>query len=50
VEEPEEKRKALSRIMAHNTGRENWEFPDGALNATCVYKLEVEELSCKEHE
>ena len=50
VEEPEEKRKALSRIMAHNTGQGDWAFPDAALNATCVYKLEVEELSCKEHE
>ena len=50
VEDPEEKRKALARIMAHNTGREDWEFPDAMLSATCVYRLTAEELSCKEHE
>lgn len=50
VEDPAEKRKALTRIMAHNTGREDWEFPDAMLNATCVYRLTAEELSCKEHE
>lgn len=50
VEDPEEKRKALTRIMAHNTGREDWDFPDAMLNATCVYRLTAEALSCKEHE
>ena len=50
VEDPEEKRKALSCIMAHNTGRSDWTFPDAMLNVTCIYQLEVEELSCKEHE
>ena len=50
IEDPEEKKKALCSIMAHNTGRSEWEFPEATLKATCVYKLEVEELSCKEHE
>ena len=50
VENPDDKRKALACIMAHNTGRRDWEFPEAAVNATCIYKLEVEELSCKEHE
>lgn len=50
IEDPEEKKKALCCIMAHNTSRSDWVFPEAALKATCVYKLEVEELSCKEHE
>ena len=50
VEDPAEKRRALGRILVHNTGREDWEFPDAMLNATCVYRLTAEELSCKEHE
>lgn len=50
VEGLEEKRQALDCIMAHNSGKAGWEFPEDAVNATCVYRLEVEELSCKEHE
>jgi len=50
LENPEEKRAALSHIMAHLTGRAAWDFPDAAVASTCVYKLTVEELSCKEHE
>ena len=50
VEDLEGKRKALARILGHNTGRSDWEFPEAAVKATCIYKLEVEELSCKEHE
>lgn len=50
VEEPEEKRKALCELMRHNTGKSDWTFTDGMLDAVCVFKLEVEEISCKEHE
>lgn len=49
LEKPEEKRQALGHIMAHLSGREDWDFPDAAVESTCVYKLEVRELSCKEH-
>lgn len=49
LESPEDKRQALTRIMAHVSGREDWTFPDAAVEGTCVYKLEVRELSCKEH-
>lgn len=49
VEDTEKKKEALRIIMEHNTGRDEWEFPDNMLNATCVFKLEAEELSCKEH-
>lgn len=49
LEEPEAKRRALNCIMAHNTGREDWDFSEEAVRAVCVYRLEAEELSCKEH-
>lgn len=49
IEDIPEKRKALNVIMGHNTGKWNWEFPEKTVNATCVFRLDVEELSCKEH-
>lgn len=49
VEDTEEKKEALRIIMEHNTGKKEWEFPDKMLHATCIFKLEAEECSCKEH-
>lgn len=49
LEDPEEKRAALQRIMAHHTGKSAWTFPSPMLKAVCIFKLEVETLSCKEH-
>lgn len=49
VEDPDEKRHALRCIMEHLTGRSDWDFPDGALQAVAVFQLEATELSCKEH-
>lgn len=49
VEEREEKLFALRAIMRHNTGRDDWAFEESMLRAVCVFKLEAEELSCKEH-
>ena len=49
VEDPDEKRRALSLIMAHTAGGGDWEFPDAALGAVCVTRLTAEELTCKEH-
>ena len=49
LEDSEEKRRALSRIMAHAAGSGDWAFPEAAVRALCVYKLTAEELSCKEH-
>lgn len=49
LENPEEKRAALQTIMFHHTGKRDWEFPDAAVQATSVFYLEVEKLSCKEH-
>lgn len=45
----EEKIAGLKSIMKHNTGRSDWEFKSEMLKGVCVFKLEVEEMSCKEH-
>lgn len=49
VEDTEKKKEALRAIMKHNTGKDEWEFPYKMLGATCIFMLEAEELSCKEH-
>lgn len=49
METMEEKKEALQIIMRHNTGKADWILPDKAVEGTCVFRLEVTELSCKEH-
>ena len=48
--EPEEKRLALRRIMLHYTGREDWDFPDAALEKTAVWAIRAHWLTAKERE
>lgn len=50
VSDVEEKMRGLSLIMEHNTGKSEWGFNEKMVGAVTVFKLEVEELSCKEHE
>lgn len=50
IEEIEEKIHALNCIMYHNTGKKDWEFPHSILNKMAIFKLKVDQLSCKEHE
>lgn len=47
VEDEAEKRKALNLIMEHTAGKGDWEFPAAMLHHVAVWKLEVEEISCK---
>jgi len=49
IEEISEKADALNVIMKHNTGREDWDFPEKTVQATCVFRLDVDEMACKEH-
>lgn len=49
VETEEEKRRGLLAIMAHVTGRDRWEIGRAALEKTHVFRLDVEELTCKVH-
>lgn len=50
VEDPEERIQGLQAIMKHQTGSGSCVFSEEALKATLVFKLTVEQLSCKEHE
>ena len=50
VSEIEEKKRGLSLLMAHNTGKEEWSFDDRMVSAVAVFKLEVTKISCKEHQ
>ncbi len=50
IEDPEERIHALKQIMFHLTGKTDWTFAEEFLNDMSVFKLEVTELSCKEHE
>ena len=50
IEELEEKIYALKQIMIHNTGKDKWEFSVEMLRKMAIFKLEVADLSCKEHE
>lgn len=49
IDDPAEKKAALQAIMYHNTDRTDWDFSDAMLQAAGVFKLEADELSCKEH-
>lgn len=49
VEEAGEKVAALRSVMAHATGQGGWEFTEDMMRTVCVFKLEVEKISCKEH-
>ena len=49
VENKEEKAMALNEIMFQSTGKKDWQFPEPMLNGVAVFKIEVTNLSCKEH-
>ncbi len=49
VEDKNQKIEVLNKIMAHHTKQDKWEYPDAMLNQTCIFKLVVDELSCKVH-
>ena len=50
VDDHAEIRRGLTLLMEKNTGRSDWEFNEAMLRAVRVFKLEVEKMSCKEHE
>lgn len=49
VEETQEKKKGLCVVMEHETGNHEWAFQEKMLDAVCVWKLEVSELTGKEN-
>lgn len=50
LETAEEKKKGLAAVMTGLTGRDGWSFDEAVLEKTAVFRLDVEELSCKVHE
>lgn len=50
VDDMEEKLHGLNLIMEHNAGANRWDFDTKMLNAVTVFKLEADEISCKEHQ
>lgn len=49
MESVSEKICGLNAIMAHSTGKKDWIFSEKMLKNVCVFRLDVEELSGKEH-
>lgn len=49
VDGEENKKRALTVIMNHNVGEREWEFDANLLREVAVFRLEVTEISCKEH-
>ena len=49
MEDEREKEAALQLLMRHNAGKDGWEFSREMMDSVSVFKLIVEELSCKEH-
>ena len=50
VHDTEEKMHGLLLLMKHTTQKSEWSFDEKMVNAAAVFKLEVDKLSCKEHE
>ncbi len=50
VSEPAEKKRGLSLVMEHHTGKKEWSFDEKMLHAVTVFKLVVSGMSCKEHQ
>ncbi|HHW94320.1 MAG TPA: pyridoxamine 5'-phosphate oxidase family protein [Mogibacterium sp.] len=49
IETFEDKQKALNLIMSSYTGKSDWTFDEKTLNVTCIFKIYVTELTCKEN-
>ena len=50
LETAEEKRAGLNAILGRMDGKDQWEMGEAALEGVCVFRLDVEELTCKVHE
>lgn len=50
LETPEEKRQALTAIMAHYSARKDYTFEDAMVNLVQVIQIDITALSCKIHE
>lgn len=49
VKDAAEKESALRLLMEQTAGKADWDFSPAMLEAVCVFRMDVEELACKEH-
>lgn len=49
VSGPEEKKRGLSLLMEHTTGKQDWDFDEKMLDSVLVFKLVVHKMCCKAH-
>ena len=49
IETAEEKEHALQKLMLQTAVKAGWRFTEAMLASVCVFKMEVEGLSCKSH-
>lgn len=49
IEDADEKKHALLAIMQQQTGKTAWDIPQPMLAPVCVFKLNVQKISCKAH-
>ena len=49
IDDFEEKELALSLVMKHQTGKEDWKFDEKWINAVCIMKLEVSDYTVKQN-
>ena len=47
VEDREEKIKGLNVLMRQTSGKTEWQYSEEMMNAVAVYKVDVNEISCK---
>ena len=50
LESYEEKREAFKQIMIQSTGSDDFPYMDKAIENTGMFKIEVDEISCKVHD
>ncbi len=49
VNDKVEKIKGMRSIMRQCTGKEDWELDDKLMDITCILRLVIDKISCKEH-
>ena len=48
LETQTDKRAALTEIMRQNTGKDDWTFPDEAVDCVAVFVLDVQTITAKQ--
>ncbi len=47
VEDREEKLKGLNALMKQASGKTEWQYSEGMMNAVAIFRVDVYEISCK---